>query len=71
MSLFPSMLSPTAFDEYGIEPGYEVIRAGNGRIDAVTSLPRALEGARPTLALLNESEHWLSANLGHEMATGH
>jgi hypothetical protein len=68
MSLLPSMLAPAAYDEYGTEAGYEIIRAaGGGRIEAVTSSPRALEGARPSLVVLNETEHWLTSNQGHEM----
>jgi len=71
MSLLPAMLAPTGFDEYGVEAGYEIIRsAAGGRIEAVTSSPRALEGARPSFTVLNESDHWLSSNQGHEMARG-
>ena len=68
MTMLPAMLAPAAYDEYGVEPGYEIIRsASGGRIEAVTSSPRALEGARPSFTLCNETEHWLSSNFGHEM----
>ena len=67
MTLFPGMLT-AAVDEYGLDLGKEIIhsRAG-GRIEAVTSSPRALEGGRPTFTILNESQHWLPTNDGVEM----
>ena len=68
LSLFPVMLSSAGYDEYGFEPGYEICRTANGRIEAATSSPRSLEGARASFTILNESEHWLSSNQGHEMA---
>jgi len=68
MTLFPGMLSPAAVDEYGIDPGKEIIytRAG-GRLEAVTSNPRSLEGGRPSLVVANETHHWLHSNEGIEM----
>jgi hypothetical protein len=68
LSLFPVMLSSAGYDEYGFEPGYEICRTANGRIEAATSSPRSLEGARASFTILNESEHWLASNRGHEMA---
>ena len=49
--------------------GKEIVYAYDGarRIEAVTSSPRALEGGRPTLVIMNETHHWLSNNDGHEM----
>lgn len=69
MTLFPGMMSRSMIDDYGIDPGKEIIhsRAG-GRIEAVTSSPRAIEGARPSFVELNETHHWLENNEGHEMA---
>lgn len=69
MTLFPSMMSRRLIDEYGIDMGKEIIhsRAG-GRIESVTSSPRSLEGARPSLVIMNETHHWLEVDEGHEMA---
>lgn len=70
MTLFPGMISPKLKKEYQIDPGKEIIhvRNGAGRIEAVTSSPRSLEGGRPTLVVLNESHHWLANNDGLAMA---
>jgi len=70
MTLFPSLLSPRLIDEESIDLGKEVIYANRGkrRLDAVTSSPRALEGARGSFTLENETQHWLSTNEGHKMA---
>lgn len=69
MTLFPGMLSPAAVTEYGIDIGKEVIHTRRpGRIEAVTSSPRALEGGRPTMVIMNETHHWIRANDGLEMA---
>ena len=69
MTLFPRLFSKAALSEYGIDLGKEIIysRSG-GRIEAVTSSPKTLEGGRPTFALKNETQHWLSSNDGLEMA---
>lgn len=70
MTLFPGLFSPAAVEEYGIDPGKEIIYArGGGRIEAVTSSPRALEGGRPSLVIINESHHWLQNNAGVDMAS--
>jgi phage terminase large subunit-like protein len=70
MTLFPSILSKRAIEEYRIDLGKEIIYAdkGRARIEAVTSSPRALEGGRPTAVNLGETHHWLESNQGHEMA---
>lgn len=70
MTLFPSILSKRAIEEYRIDLGKEIIYAdkGRARIEAVTSSPRALEGGRPTATYPNETHHWLESNQGHEMA---
>jgi hypothetical protein len=70
MTLFPSLFSPQAIEEYGVDIGKEIIYADRGRrrIEAVTSSPRALEGGRSTFVLKNETHHWLAPNEGHEMA---
>ncbi|MGW4493752.1 terminase [Streptomyces sp. NPDC004376] len=70
MTLFPSLLSKRAIEEYRIDLGKEIIYAdkGRARIEAVTSSPRALEGGRPTFTPMGETHHWLESNQGHEMA---
>lgn len=70
MTLFPSLFTRAAVEEYSIDPGKEIIYAHRGaqRIEAVTSSPRTLEGARSTFVLCNETHHWLSNNEGHDMA---
>ncbi|HZJ03028.1 MAG TPA: terminase, partial [Thermoleophilia bacterium] len=69
MTLFPSLFSEDAINECQIDLGKEIIYAhrGSQRIEAVTSSPRTLEGARSTFVLRNETHHWLSNNEGHEM----
>jgi hypothetical protein len=70
MTLFPSILSKRALEEYRIDLGKEIIYAdkGRARIEAVTSSPRALEGGRPTFVSLGETHHWVESNQGHDMA---
>lgn len=70
MTLFPSIFTPRALEEFRIDLGKEIIYAdkGRARIEAVTSSPRSLEGGRPTFTSMGETHHWLQANQGHEMA---
>jgi hypothetical protein len=70
MTIFPSLLSKRALQEYRIDLGKEIIYAdkGRARIEAVTSSPRALEGGRPTATYPNETHHWLESNSGHDMS---
>jgi phage terminase large subunit-like protein len=70
MTLFAPYFSKAAIAEYEIDLGKEIIYAHHGaqRIEAVTSSPNTLEGARATFVLMNETHHWLSTNEGHEMA---
>jgi hypothetical protein len=72
MGLFPSLLSEglkaSAYmkdDNIGVRK----VSAFKGRrkIQSVTSNPRALEGARPTFVVKNETEHWVETNRGWEM----
>ena len=65
MSLFPALLSSKCVDEYKIDIGKEIIHArdGRARIQAVSSSARSKEGGRLTLALCNETQHWLP-NMG-------
>lgn len=71
MTLFPGLFPAATVSEYGLQIGKEIIysAASGGRIEAVTSSPRALEGARPTLVVANETHHWIRSNGGHEMAS--
>lgn len=70
MKLFPGLISPEARAYYGIQIGKRnVWGMGDTRqIQAVTSSPLALEGGRPTQIIRNETQNWLSANSGHDMA---
>jgi len=70
MRLFPGLFSAEAKAHFGIQIGREQVHAlGDERfMEAVTSSPATLEGARSTFVLLNETHHWLSNNEGHEMA---
>jgi hypothetical protein len=68
MTLFPGLFSPACIDEYKVDLGKTIIYArGSGRIEAVTSSPRALEGGRATFTIQNESQEWLESNDGHAM----
>lgn len=69
MRLFPGMMSPRLVADYGVDPGKEVIYSrGGGVLESVTSSPRALEGGRATFVVMNETQHWVKGNGGHEMA---
>jgi len=70
MTLFPGLFSDELLAEKNIDLGKEIIYAERGRrrLEAVTSSPRALEGARATFTLKNETQHWLSTNEGHQMS---
>lgn len=69
-TLFPGMLgTKRRATQLGVDLGKEIIYGpGSARIEAVTSSPRALEGSRPSLVLMNETHHWLTSNEGREMA---
>lgn len=70
MRLMPGLLTPAAKEHYRVQVGKELVHAlGDERlIQAVTSSPATLEGARSTFVLRNETQHWLKSNDGHEMA---
>lgn len=69
MTLMPSLMTQRLIDTHGIKLGAELIRAHNGkvRLEAVTSSFRALEGGRSTFVMLNETQHWIQGNNGHQM----
>ena len=70
MALFQGLFSDECKAEHRIDLGKEKIYAygGQKKIQAVTSSPRALEGNRPTLIIMNETHHWLKNNEGIAMA---
>ncbi|MEV6526879.1 terminase [Longispora sp. NPDC051575] len=69
MTLFPGLFSDRAIHEHGIDLGKEVIHSRRGgRIEAVTSSPRALEGGRASMVIKNENHHWIASNGGDEMS---
>lgn len=70
MRLLPGLFTKEAKKQFGLQIGKEVVHALDDQrfFQAVTSSPATLEGGRVTFNLLNETQHWLKANSGHEMA---
>lgn len=70
MTIFAGLFTEACKAQHGIDLGKEIIYAYGGqvRIQAVTSSPKALEGARPTFCVLNETHLWTTGNDGHEMS---
>lgn len=70
MKLFPSLISPEAQREYGIQIGkLNVWSDGDRRqIEAVTNSVLAIEGGRPKQIIRAETQNWTSGNGGHDMA---
>jgi hypothetical protein len=70
MRLLPGLVSAEAKARYGIQIGREQVHAlGDLRfMEAVTSSPSTLQGARSTFVLMNETHEWIETNQGHEMA---
>ena len=70
MRLMPGLITPEAKAHYRVQIGKELVHAGGDQrlIQAVTSSPASLEGARATFVLKNETQHWDSSNGGHEMS---
>ena len=69
---FLKIISRQLKAEYSILPftsSTETIKARDGlqNLQMVTSSPRALEGARSTFVLLNETHHWIEGNQGIAM----
>jgi hypothetical protein len=69
MRLLPGMVTAEARTQFGVQLGKEQVYAlGSTRfLQAVTSSPATLEGARGSFILCNESHHWNSSNSGHDM----
>lgn len=70
MRLFPALWQPQAKAAFGLQVGKELVHARQDTrlLQAVTSSPATLEGARATFVLLNETHLWDSSNNGHDMA---
>ncbi|MGH8879678.1 MAG: terminase, partial [Stackebrandtia sp.] len=69
MSLVLSMLEYGGLvDDYGLDVGKTLIYTPTGRLHAVTSSPRSLEGPRPSYVVLGEPQHWVPSNDGRDMA---
>lgn len=70
MRLFPALFTTEAKRRFRIQIGKEIVHAlGDTRlIQAVTSSPTTLEGARSTFVLLNETHLWTASNEGLDMA---
>ena len=70
MKLFPGLVTEEAKREFGISVGKTVLYGmGDTRtIEAITSSPSKLEGARGSFVLLNETHHWKDNNDGLDMA---
>lgn len=64
-----AVLTDKAKDTFDVDLGKEVIYAfgRQAQIQCVTSSYRAIEGARPTFVLRNETHHWVTGNDGHLM----
>ncbi len=70
MKLFPSLIPRETRSKYGIQVGKLNVwaRGDEAQIEAVTSNPLSVEGARPTTVIRAETQNWNSSNGGHEMA---
>lgn len=70
MRLLPGLVSAEARKHFRINLGKEQVYAlGDTRfMQAVTSSPATLQGARSSFVLLNETHEWVASNQGHDMA---
>lgn len=70
MKLMPLLFTPASKAKYRLQINKQQVNAMDGTLllEAVTSSPATLEGARSTFVLLNETHHWLASNDGHDMA---
>ncbi|MGH8875783.1 MAG: terminase [Stackebrandtia sp.] len=69
MSLILAMLEYGSLaDDYSLDVGKTLIYSPGGRLHAVTSSPRSLEGPRPSYVVLGEPQNWLPSNGGQAMA---
>jgi hypothetical protein len=68
MRALHGMFSDAAIDAYRLELGRLLIHSRNGQVEAVTSSPRVIEGARSSFVIADEVQEWLENNRGVEMA---
>lgn len=70
MKLFPSLIPSETRKKYGIQIGKLNVwaKGDTAQIEAVTSNPLTVEGARPTRIIRVETQNWNSSNSGHDMA---
>lgn len=62
------IFSQKAIEEFGLAIGQTVIHSSiGGRAETVTSSPLAMEGARPTFTVVEESANWFKSNGGLAM----
>lgn len=70
MKLFPSLIPPETRVKYGVQIGKLNVwaKGDTAQIEAATASVRAIEGGRPTTVIRGETQNWLQANGGHDMA---
>ncbi len=68
MRCLHGMFSNGAIDEFRLELGRTLIHSDRGQIEAVTSNPRVVEGARSSFVVTDETQEWLPLNRGNELA---
>jgi len=70
MKLFPSLIPSETRKKYGVQIGKLNVwaRGDTAQIEAVTSNALTIEGGRPTRIIRVETQNWISANGGHDMA---
>lgn len=56
------------YDEYEIDPMETFVSVSRGRIEYTTSSATSREGFRPVFAALDQTESWVKANGGHNLA---
>ena len=67
-ALFPNLFSDACKAKYGVDVHKELVySARGGKIAAVTSNPRAVQGNRATFFIANETAEWTKTNDGHRM----
>lgn len=69
MKLFPGLIPEETRRYYGIQVGKLTVWSDGDRrqIQAITSNPLSIEGARPHLIVRAETQNWLATNGGHDM----
>ncbi len=68
-ALMPVLISRKMKKTYGLDVNrFLIYSAAGGRMEAVTSAARSMEGNRPTFVVLNEVQWWTESNGGHNLA---